>query len=355
MQATLTLTHSQAHRHVQRHARMATRTPSHQGAANVSMPGSWRWIMRAVDRAGGEGINDSSKVAQASSKHVASRPQALTLTRRQTLNDTQIQCQSVGAQKYATFWSEQTEGDRQRDWDRKRHSDTNGWTELLDSSNGDDDNDDGSSQTRSHTHAHRHEQIQRTQLNVESLICSHRERTKEMVDMVKRCWKYMSKPSKKFLSLWFFFSYPTCAGNGNRIIKAKLKTFTHHTKNEWQQESRKEGREEDKPDTHTRQIRKLFAKGLRRAYPTLHLTLSALPGPTLPCPACLCEWGKLFAKFVGAQIYEQTTTKLRVVVGRGGECQGRDCNPGGAGGVVESKMKCDLWSYKSKFGAWVDC
>lgn len=171
----------------------------------------------------------------------------------------------------------------------------------------------------------------------------------------KKMLKIYEQAKQKVPFSMVFFSYPTCAGNGNRIIKAKLKTFTHHTKNEWQQESRKKGREEDKPDTHTRQIRKLFAKGLRRAYPTLHLTLSALPGPTLLCPACLCEWGKLFAKFVGAQIYEQTTTKLRVVVGRGGECQGRDCNPGGAGGVVESKMKCDLWSYKSKFGAWVDC
>lgn len=352
MQATHTLTHSQAHRHVQRHARMATRTPSHQGAANVYLPGSWRWIMRAVDRAGGEGINDSSKVAQASSKHVASRPQALTLTSRQTLNDTQIQCQSVGAQKYATFWSEQTEGDRQRDWDRKRHSDTNGWTELLDSSNGDDDNDDGSSQTRSHTHT-RADTAHTTKCGKFDLQPQRKDEGNGRHG--KKMLKIYEQAKQKVPFSMVFFSYPTCAGNGNRIIKAKLKTFTHHTKNEWQQESRKEGREEDKPDTHTRQIRKLFAKGLRRAYPTAFHSPPHTLCPTLPCPACLCEWGKLFAKFVGAQIYEQTTTKLRVVIGRGGECQGRDCNPGGAGGVVESKMKCDLWSYKSKFGAWVDC
>lgn len=59
-------------------------------------------------------------------------------------------------------------------------------TVLLGSSNGDDDNDDGSSQTCSHTHTHsgRHS----TQRNVEKFdLQPHRERTKEMVDMVKRC------------------------------------------------------------------------------------------------------------------------------------------------------------------------
>jgi len=91
------------------------------------------------------------------------------------------------------------------------------------------------------------------------------------------------------------------------------------------------GVRDSKSYTHGRKIRKLFAKGLKQE---LRLRLGS----------ALVWEGKVFAKLVGVQIYEQTTTKLCVVVaGRRTNCM--------VGLVVESKMKCDLWSYKSKFGA----
>jgi len=88
--------------------------------------------------------------------------------------------------------------------------------------------------TNSHTHTHMH-----TQLNVEKFDLQEERKEEGNGRHGKKMLKYMSKASKKF--------FLRCCGNGNRIIKAKLKTFTHHTKSKWQ-----EKRQEWKRGTETR-------------------------------------------------------------------------------------------------------
>jgi len=84
--------------------------------------------------------------------------------------------------------------------------------------------------TRTHTH---------TQLNVEKFDLQQERKGEGNGRHGKKMLKYMSKASKKF--------FLRCCGNGNRIIKAKLKTFTHHTKSKLQ-----EKRQEWKRGSETR-------------------------------------------------------------------------------------------------------
>lgn len=83
-----------------------------------------------------------------------------------------------------------------------------------------------------------------------------------------------AKQKVPFSILFFSYCYPTCAGNGNRIIKAKLKTFTHHRKSEWQKEScERMGRtqRERETDAHTHEAdKKTVCQRLKAGQPHCH-------------------------------------------------------------------------------------